>query len=349
MQYTTLPTTDIRVSRACLGTMSFGAHVDEDTASAVMDAALDRGINFFDTAEMYSVPVAKETIGLTEEIIGRWMQARGNRDHIVLATKVAGPKRNPSAIHIRDGNPRLDRANIRAAVEGSLRRLQTDWIDLYQLHWPDRNAPIFGQRAYQPQASEERTPIAETLAVLGELVAEGKVRAIGLSNETPWGAMGFLRLAKELNLPRAVTTQNNYSLLTRTYEIAMAEVSHREHLGLLAYSPLGYGVLGGRYLDGARPADGRFTKYPEFNPRYRTPRLEAITKQYLAIAQAANLTLPQLALAFVARQPFVTSTIIGPSNVAQLAEDADAVDLELSAETLAAIEAVHESCPNPCA
>lgn len=348
MKYTTLPTTDIEVSKVCLGTMSFGAHVNQATSFDIMDKSLDLGINFFDTAELYSVPVSKETYGLTEEIIGRWMEKRKKRSEIILATKIAGPMRIPGGDYIREGNSHFDKKNIQEACEQSLKRLKTDYIDLYQLHWPDRNVNSFGQRNWVLKEDEYTTPILETLQALQELQKEGKVRSFGISNETPWGAMEFLRIAREAGLPRMVTTQNNYSLITRSYETSMAEVSIREDLGLLAYSPLGFGVLGGRYLDGNKPKGGRFTEYPDFNPRYQSSKVEALIKKYDQLAKANNLTLPQLALAFVYAQPFVTSTIIGPSNVEQLIENTEAIDIKLSSDVLKEIEEIHEECPNIC-
>ena len=328
--------------------------MDEPTAHQVMDRSQALGVNFFDTAELYSIPPQPQTYGLTEEIIGRWMKERGNRQNLIIATKAAGPWHMPSEGWIRGGKTHFDRQNIRSAVEDSLRRLQTDYLDFYQLHWPDRNVNKFGQRAYQHDPNEYFTPIQETLEVLQELQKSGKVRFFGLSNETPWGAMEFLRIARQHDLPLMSTTQNNYSLLTRSYENSMSEISHRENLGLLAYSPLGYGVLGGRYLDGKKPAGGRFTvypleKFPHFVPRYQSPDLWPIIKQYQKLAQDHGLTLPQLALAFVYQQPFVTSNIIGPSNEEQLFEDVSALEIKLSTEILASIEAIHEQCPNPCA
>ncbi|MDH3324568.1 MAG: aldo/keto reductase, partial [Candidatus Peregrinibacteria bacterium] len=228
-------------------------------------------------------------------------------------------------------------------------RLQTDYIDLYQLHWPDRNVNTFGDRNFIAEENEQMTPIEETLEALQELKKEGKVRDFGISNESPWGTMEFLRLAKEKNLPRAVTVQNNYSLLTRTFETSMAEVSFRENIGLLAYSPLGYGVLGGRYLDGNKPEIGRLTKYPDFVPRYRIPQVENIIKKYAKLAKENNMSVAQLALAFVYSQSFLTSCIIGPSNVEQLIEDTEAADINLSPEVLQKIEEIHEECPNICA
>lgn len=348
MQYNNLSTTDIKVSKACLGTMSFGAHVSEKTAWEIMDQALELQINFFDTAEMYSVPPSKETYGLTEEIIGRWMRERKSRDKIILATKISGPSRGFDN-YVREGKNHFDKKNIRLAIEGSLRRLQTDYIDLYQLHWPDRNVNKFGERAFKYDANEFATPIEETLVVLEEIQKEGKVKHFGISNETPWGTMEFLRIAREKNLPRMVSIQNNYSLLTRSFESGLSEISHREKIGLLAYSPLAYGVLGGRYLDGNKPEGGRLTKYPKWAMRYQTEQVNKIVKKYKILAEENGLTLPQMALAFVYAQDFLTSCIIGPSNVTQLIEDVEAMNFVLSEEVLNSINAIHEECPNPCA
>lgn len=349
MKYTILPNTNIKVSKVCLGTMSFGAHVPEKTAFSIMDKALELGINFFDTAEMYAVPPCEKTYGLTEEIIGRWMKKQKKRKDIILGTKISGPSRNGAEYYIRGGNSHFDKRNIHEAIEGSLKRLGTDYIDLYQLHWPDRNLNKFGERAFVPQKNEFMTPIEETLEVLQELQKAGKVRCFGISNESPWGAMEFLRIARERSLPIMATVQNNYSLLTRTYENAMAEVCYRENIGLLAYSPLGYGVLGGRYLDGNMPKGGRFTKYPGFVPRYTSKMVEKIIKRYGELAGERKLSIAQLALAFVYAQSFVTSVIIGPSNVEQLVEDAQAMNIKLSPEVFKAIEIIHEEFPNPCA
>ena len=349
MKYNYLPTTDIKVSKTCLGRMSFGAHVSQETAFEVMDKSLELGINFFDTAELYAIPSCKKTYGLTEEIIGRWFKKRKNRKDIILATKVVGPSRKDTNSYIRGGNSHFDKKNIHEAIDGSLKRLGTDYIDLYQLHWPDRNVNKFGERSFVLQRGEYMTPIEETLEVLAGLQKSGKVRHVGISNESPWGTMEFLRISREKNLPLMVTVQNNYSLLTRTFETAMAEVCYRENIGLLAYSPLGYGVLGGRYLDGNRPKGGRLTKYPNFVPRYRTERVEGVIKKYKLLAEEHQLTLPQLALAFVYGKSFITSNIIGPSNVIQLIEDTKAINIELSSEILKAIDEICEECPNPCA
>lgn len=343
MQYTTLSTTDIKVSRICLGTMSYGNQVTEAEGHEQMDRALELGVNFFDTAEMYPVPPAEATYSKTESIIGRWIKKTGNRGKIVLATKILGPNRYT---FVRDGNNRLNRKNIEAAVDASLKRLQTDWIDLYQLHWPDRNVPHFGQRNYLHQEKEEATPIDETLEALGAIVKAGKVRHVGLSNESPWGAMKFLEIAKEKNLPRMVSIQNVCNLLNRHYELGLAEVSMREEIGLLAYSPLGYGILGGRYFDGQSPARGRFTVHPEFALRYRTPKVQIVAKLYADLAEKHGMTLPQMALAFLLRQPWVTSVIIGASIPDQFEQDVGSIDLELSKEVLQGIEAIHEEHPN---
>ena len=348
MIYEKLSGTDIEVSKTCLGTMSFGAHVSEEASFKIMDRSLELGINFFDTAELYSVPASKETYGLTEQIIGRWFKKRNSRDKIVLATKVCGPSRSSNDNYIREGKSRLDRKNIRLALEASIKRLQTDHVDLYQIHWPDRNVNSFGIRNYNPTDDSHTIPIEETMKVMQELQKEGKIKHYGLSNETPWGTMEYLRLSKELGLPRPVSIQNNYSLLTRSYENSMAEISHRENIGLLAYSPLGFGVLGGRYLNGGKPEGGRFTKYPDFAQRYHTKQVEEIIRKYKTLAEENGMTLPELALAFVYEQFFLTSNIIGPSNVSQLEEDVKALEKKLTPEIKEKIEMIHEECPNIC-
>lgn len=347
MIYNHLSTTDTKVSLACLGTMSFGAHVDEKTSCAVMDRSLELGINFFDTAELYAVPPMPETCGVTESIIGRWMKARACREKIVLATKVVGPAHGCSWIR-DDQTSHGNEKHIRAALEGSLKRLQTDYIDLYQLHWPERPVHVFGDRYFKAGQVNKSANIEAILTVLQKLQKEGKVKYFGLSNETPWGTMEFLRQAREKNLPRMVSVQNNYSLLTRTYDIAMSEVSQEADIGLLAYSPLGFGVLGGRYLDGAKPAGGRFTKYPDFLGRYHAPAAQTATKKYKELAEANGMTLVEMALAFVYQQSFLTSNIIGPSNVAQLEECVTAMNTSLSDEILQAIDAIDALHPNVC-
>jgi len=345
MEYRHLGRTDIKVSTICLGTMTFGEQNSEAEAHEQLDYAVAQGINFIDTAEMYPVPPKAETYGRTEEYIGTWLKKRGNRGQVILASKVAGPARDLS--YLRHGQARLDRPNIEAALDGSLKRLQTDYLDLYQLHWPDRKTNFFGRLGYQHDPADEPVPIEETLQVLGDLVRAGKVRHIGLSNETPWGAMRFLQAAKALNLPRAVTVQNPYNLLNRSFEIGLAEVAHREDLGLLAYSPLGFGVLSGKYLGGKQPARARLSLYDRFQ-RYRGRRGLAATEAYVSLARSQGLDPAQMALAYVASRPFVTSVIIGATTPEQLAADIKSLDLELSQVVLAGIEEIHQDNPNPC-
>lgn len=347
MQYNVLSTTDTKVSKACLGTMSFGAHVDEPTSIAVMDRSLELGINFFDTAELYAVPPMPETCGVTESIIGRWMQARKNRDKIVLATKVVGPAHGCTWIR-DDQTSHGSEKDVREALEGSLKRLQTDYIDLYQLHWPERPVHVFGERYFKAGQENKSAEIETILTVLQKLQKEGKVKHFGLSNETPWGTIEFLRQAREKNLPRMVSVQNNYSLLTRTYDVAMSEVSQEADIGLLAYSPLGFGVLGGRYLDGAKPAGGRFTKYPDFLPRYQSAVAQEATKKYKKLAEQNNMSLVEMALAFVYQRPYLTSNIIGPSNIQQLEECVAAINTKLSDELLKGIDEIDAEHPNVC-
>ena len=345
MDYRRLGHTDIKVSAICLGTMTFGEQNTESEAHTQLDYAVEAGVNFIDTAEMYPVPPKGETYGRTEEYIGSWLQQRGNRDRIILASKVAGPARDLD--YLRNGKARLDRTNIEAALDGSLKRLRTDYLDLYQLHWPDRKTNFFGKLGYQHDPTDQPVPIEETLQVLGELVRAGKIRHIGLSNETPWGAMRFLQAAKELNLPRAVSVQNPYNLLNRSFEIGMAEVSHREELGLLAYSPLGFGVLSGKYLGGNQPAGSRLTLFDRFQ-RYRGQRGKLATEAYVSLARSQGLDPAQMALAYVATRPFVTSVIIGATSLDQLASNLKSLDLRLSPLVLSAIEEIHRGNPNPC-
>jgi aryl-alcohol dehydrogenase-like predicted oxidoreductase len=331
------------VPDVCLGTMTFGEQTGEADAHSQLDFALASGVNFLDTAEMYAVPPCAETCGVSESIVGRWLK-RQQRDRIIVATKVAGPSRNLG--WIRNGPPALDRANIRAAIDGSLQRLQTDYIDLYQLHWPERNQPMFGQWQFDPAQERECTPIRAQLEALAELVEEGKVRTIGLSNEHPWGVMQFVRLSDELGLPRILCTQNAYSLVNRTFETALAEVCHREQVGLLAYSALAFGHLTGKYLaDPAAP--GRLTQWPAFGQRYGKPNVIPAVTAYAALAKKHDLTLTQLALGFARSRWFVSSTIIGASSLAQLQETLPATRTPMSAELLAEIDAIHLRYTNP--
>ena len=331
------------VPDVCLGTMTFGEQTSVADAHGQLDFALASGVNFLDTAEMYAVPPRAETCGVSESIVGRWLK-RQQRDRIIVATKVAGPSRNLG--WIRNGPPALDRANIRAAIDGSLQRLQTDYIDLYQLHWPERNQPMFGQWQFDPAQERECTPIRAQLEALAELVEEGKVRAIGLSNEHPWGVMQFVRLSDELGLPRILCTQNAYSLVNRTFETALAEVCHREQVGLLAYSALAFGHLTGKYLaDPAAP--GRLTQWPAFGQRYGKPNVIPAVTAYAALAKKHDLTLTQLALGFARSRWFVSSTIIGASSLAQLQETLPATRTPMSAELLSEIDVIHLRHTNP--
>lgn len=345
MQYRTLGTTGIEVSVICLGTMTWGEQNTQAEAFEQMDYALSMGVNFLDTAELYSIPPKAATYGRTEEIIGNWLRKTGNRDRVILASKIAGPGTDWVG-HIRNGRTRFNREHLQAALESTLRRLQTDCIDLYQLHWPERDTNFFGQLGFTPGKDTDFTPIAETLEALNNFVQAGKIRHIGLSNETPWGIMRFLQAAEQLDLPRVVSVQNPYSLLNRSYEIGAAEASWREHCGLLAYSPLGFGVLSGKYLDGARPAGARLTLFPDYT-RYSSPAATQATVEYAALARAHGLELSQMALAFVNSRQFLTSTIIGATTMAQLRSNIKSVEQVLPAEVLEGIQAIHNAHPNP--
>lgn len=330
------------VSKICLGTMTWGQQNTEAEAHEQISYALDRGINMLDAAEMYPVPPRAETQGRTEEYIGTWFKKTGLRDKYILATKAAGP--NPEFHYLR-GGPRFTREQLMEAVDGSLRRLQTDCIDLYQLHWPDRYTNFFGQRGYLHREQPE-TPIDETLRALQELVAAGKIKTIGLSNETPWGTMKFLELADREGLPRVESIQNPYGLLNRTYEIAMAEVSHREDVGLLAYSPLGMGLLTGKYRHGAKPEGSRMAVFERFTRYDGKETLEA-TEQYLQLADEHGLNPTHMALAFVNTRPFVLSNIIGATSMEQLKMNIDSLDVTLNKDVLKGIEAIQQRIPNP--
>jgi aryl-alcohol dehydrogenase-like predicted oxidoreductase len=343
MDYRQLGDSDLKVSALCLGTMTFGEQNTRDEAFAQLDAALEAGVNFIDTAEIYPVPPRAETYGATEEIIGRWLADRGTRDRVVLATKVAG--RADWLPHIR-GGPKLTMAQMAAALDGSLKRLRTDRVDLYQLHWPDRNTNYFGDLGYTHDPADRPVPIEEQLKVLGDFVRAGKVRHIGLSNETPWGLMAFLRASERLGLPRPVSIQNPYSLLNRTFEVGLAEMAMRERVGLMAYSPLAFGVLTGKYLDGRRPEGARLTRFDRFR-RYSAPAAEVAASSYVALAREHGLEPAAMALAFVHRQPFLASTLVGATKLDQLKANLATADLELPPAVLEGIEAIHRRAPNP--
>lgn len=344
MEYRRLGSTDITVSSLCLGTMTFGQQNSEAEAFAQLDHAMVAGINFIDTAEMYPVPARAGTYGATETIIGNWLTARGRRDRIILATKVVG--RSDWLPHIRGSKACLDRGNIESALNASLKRLQTDYIDLYQLHWPDRCSNFFGRLGYQPEADDDATPLPETLGVLADLVQAGKVRHVGVSNETPWGLMRYLQLSGQTALPRMVSIQNPYNLLNRSFEVGLAEIAHREQVGLLPYSPLGFGVLTGKYLD-EQPPDARLTLFSEYS-RYTNPAGIEATRAYVELACAHGLSQTQMALAYVNSRPFVCATIIGATTLEQLDENLGSAALTLSDELLEGIEAIHTRHPNPC-
>lgn len=344
MKYTTLPNTDTKVSKICLGTMTWGKQNTEADGHEQMDYALEAGVNFFDTAELYSVPATPETYGATEKIIGTWFKKTGNRDKVVLASKIAGG--GDYTAHIRKGG--LNRENIIDAIHKSLKRLQTDYIDLYQLHWPNRGVNVFGTRDFPTKtANQEAENHLEILETLHDFIKQGKIKHIGLSNETPWGTMKYMQAATTHNLPKPVTVQNSYSIIHRGYEVGMSEVSLRENIGLLAYSPLAQGVLSGKYLDGNKPEGARGTLFPRFIARYMGEgSLEAVSR-YENIAKKNGITLTEMSLAFVNQLPFVTSNIIGATKMDQLKENINSINIELSDEILKEINSVHAAIPNP--
>lgn len=347
MEYRKLGRTELSVSAICLGSMTWGQQNTEQEGHAQLDYALAQGVNFVDTAEIYSIPPRPETQGSTERIIGSWLAARKNRDRVVVATKVAG---RGEAHWLREGGARtvLDRKNIRYAIEGSLARLQTDYVDLYQLHWPDRSLPLWGAggTTYRRPSHREEIPIEETLEALAELVKEGKVRHVGLSNETPWGVARFLRATELDHGPRIVSIQNAYNLLNRTFEMGLAEFSEREQVGLLAYSPLAQGYLTGKYQHGARPPGARTTLF-ERAQRYEKPGVEAAIDAYLALARDMGADPSQLAIAYVTSRPFVTSNIIGATTMDQLKIDLGSIQLRITPEIERRIDEIHQLHGNP--
>ena len=350
MDYIKLGHTDISVSKVCLGTMTFGDQNTQADANNQLDYALSQGINFIDTAEMYPVPPKAETYTRTEPMIGKWLKTQ-KRDQIILGSKVSG--RNRGLNWIRNGDDSLTRANIRSAIHDSLKRLQTDYLDLYQLHWPERNVPLFGQYQFDPKLEFDAqgnqkawVSIQTQLETLAELIQEGKVRAIGLSNEQPWGLMEFLRIAKEYNLPRVATLQNSYHLMNRHIDFGLSEILYRENISLLAYSPLAFGHLTGKYIDDPQ-AKGRVTMFKGYAQRYTKPSVSAATAAYAKLARAHGLTPTQLALSFVMHRWCVSSTIIGATSMAQLQENVAAYDVKLSDEVLSEIEQIHLTMMNP--
>ena len=340
MKYKKLPNTDLNVSLLCLGTMTYGEQNNEKEAHEQLDYSISNGINFIDTAEMYAIPPREETQGKTEEIIGTWLSKRKDRDKIILATKVAGPGME----YIRGGS-RLSKKHILKAADNSLKRLQTDYIDLYQVHWPERKSNFFGRLDYE-YADEMGVSIEETLDAMSTLVKSGKVRYIGVSNETPWGTNRYLQFAKDTGNEKIITIQNPYSLLNRIYEVGLAEISHHENIGLLAYSPLGFGQLTGKYIN-KTDKNTRLGLYGDWFTRYSNDRCINAVKEYSKLAKKHNLSLTHLALAFVNTRPFVASNIIGATTMDQLKENIESIDVELSDEIVQEINEIHLSQPNP--
>ena len=355
MIYRKLGTTSLKVSALCLGTMTFGEQNTKKESFDQMDLAFDKGINFFDTAEIYPIYPKKKTSGKSEEYIGSWIKKNRNRDKIILATKIAsGHPKGVGATGlswIRKGQKYLkfDKKNINTAVNNSLKRLKTDYIDLYQLHWPERNVPVFGQMDYKYDPKDIYwTPIEEVLGNFDDLIKAGKIRYLGLSNETPWGVLKFLNVSRDKKLPRVVSIQNGYSLVNRLFDIANSEVSIRENCGLLAYSPLAGGRLSGKYSNNMFPKNSRYTLWPKRFSRHHTKRGEIAIDRYLEVAKKYRISPSVLAHAFVNSRPFVTSNIIGATNLDQLKEDISSINYKLSKKILNDIEEIHLSDPNPC-
>ena len=344
MKYNTLSTTDLRVSEICLGTMTFGEQNTQEEGHEQIDYALSKGINFLDTAEMYSVPGSKETQGSTEKIIGNWFEKTGKRNDVVLATKVTGP--SPGMPYIRDPM-NFSKEQIRTAIEGSLKRLKTDYVDIYQLHWPERKANFFGKMNYNHDPKDPwKDNILDIIQTMNELIQEGKIRHYGLSNETAWGVMKYMHEAKSNNLISPITVQNPYSLLNRSYEVGMAEASIRENVDLLVYSPLAFGVLSGKYLSGNKPKGSRLDLFPQFS-RYSNELALKATQLYQDYANDLGCSLTQLALAFSIQRPFVGSSIIGATTMDQLKENITASELEITDEMFTELDKIHDLVPNP--
>ncbi|MDR6966711.1 aryl-alcohol dehydrogenase-like predicted oxidoreductase [Flavobacterium arsenatis] len=343
MNYTTLPGTDVKISEICLGTMTFGQQNSEADGHSQIDFALDKGINFIDTAEMYSVPSREKTSGSTEKIIGTWLKKSGRRDEVVLATKIAGPNRGLE--YIRE-DLTFNNTTIRLSVEKSLQRLQTDYIDLYQLHWPERNVNFFGQRGFKVKEETWEDNIQQVLETIQALIKEGKIKHFGLSNETPWGLMRFLEESRKHNLPKIATVQNPYSLLNRSFEVGNAEVCCRENVGLLAYSPLAFGVLSGKFLADENHPNARINLFPNFS-RYNSENSRRASVLYNEIAKKNDLSLTEMALAFIRQQEFVSATIIGATTLEQLEENINTTSVFLSEEILKEIEKVQNLIPDP--
>jgi aryl-alcohol dehydrogenase-like predicted oxidoreductase len=342
MKYTIIPNTNLSISKICLGTMTFGEQNSESEAHEQLDYAVSRDINFIDTAEMYPIAARRQTLGSTERYIGSWLKKRGKRDDLVIATKIAGPNRGME--YIRQPLD-FSTKSINEAVDLSLKNLQTDYIDLYQMHWPERIMNMFGKRGLTEIDTNWKENIADVLSVYDKLIKAGKIRHIGVSNEAPWAVMKFISESEKYNLPRIVTIQNPYSLLNRLFEVGLTEVCMRENIGLMAYSPLGFGILSGKHLNGTLP-NTRIGLFPQFT-RYTSENATNATKLYRELAHSEGLTLTQMALAFVQQQQFVMSTIIGATSLAQLKENIDSHETILSKEILKEIEKIQEMIPNP--
>ena len=343
MNYRKLGNTELDVSTICLGTMTWGEQNTQDEGFEQMDYSLDHGINFFDTAELYAVPPKEETYGDTEEIIGNWFQKTKKRDKIILATKVAGPARN----YLRGGQNSFVGKNLDDALEASLKRLKTDYIDLYQLHWPERNVNSFGKLGYEHKENKWNS-FEDVLDNLNKHIKNGKIRYVGLSNETPWGVMNYLKLSKDKGLPRMMSIQNPYSLLNRSYEVGLAEVSIREQIGCLAYSPLASGYLSGKYRNGALPKGSRIERDFDFWSRYRKPNTEKAVEEYYKISKKYNLDISQMSIKFCEVQDFMTSVIIGATTMEQLKTNIESVKVKLDKEIIKEINEVQKIYPNPC-
>jgi len=344
MKFKKLGHTNIDVSLICLGTMNMGEQNTQEEGFEQMDYSFEQGVNFFDTAEVYAVPPRQETYGKTEEIIGNWFIKSKKREKIILATKMVGP----GVEWIRNGGGNYTEKNIAIAIDGSLKRLQTDYIDLYQLHWPERNTNYFGKRNYEHDSGEGKwNDLESVLKALKKFVDQGKIKYIGVSNETPWGLSKFLEVAEQLNLPRIVSVQNPYNLLNRAYDIGMSEISCREKVGLLAYSPLAIGYLSGKYRDNQIPKNSRIGLFGDFWTRYKEDNAKKAVDDYFKLAKENGLTLTQMSLAFVNSRPFMTSNIIGATTMEQLKENIGTADIELNEEIVEKINLIHSNNPNP--
>ena len=343
MNYRKLGNTELDVSAICLGTMTWGEQNNQKEAFEQMDYAIDHGINFFDTAELYAIPPNKKTYGKTEEIIGNWFEQKNNREKIILATKISGP--GPS--WIRGGGLQYTKENIEKSVNDSLKRLKTDFIDLFQLHWPERNTNYFGKLGYEHKEEKKWNDFKSILEILKKIIDQGKIRYIGLSNETAWGLSKFLEISKSFNLPKMMSVQNPYNLLNRTYEVGLAEISIREKSGLLAYSPLAFGFLSGKYRNNNLPDKSRMKLFGEFFSRYKSDNSVKAIEDYYKIAKKYNLSLAQMSLAFINSRTFVTSNIIGATTMKQLEENLASINIKLNKEIIEEINSIHKNIPNP--